>query len=253
MIDVDNIKRDFNRIKELGFVESIRPYSIKNDGAVGNTFEYFLGVSENNLKNADYNGWECKSQRKFTKSASSLFTCKPDFPIKGDSYMREKWGVYDPENQYPHIKVFRTSLYAHRWSVVYGKNKLKLDVDRDEQKLRIYYADLNENILDSSVYWSFKSLKSAASKLKNTLVVKADEKQKDDGKTYFHYTSCKAFIGFNFDKMINLIEDGRARYDNRLGIYRSGKNIGKEHNHGGGIRLTKSDYFEDLFDHNIAL
>ena len=47
--------------------------------------------------------------RKFSKSASSLFTCKPDFPGGGDQYMRNNWGINDPSGDYPHIKVFRTS------------------------------------------------------------------------------------------------------------------------------------------------
>ena len=108
----------------MGYVLSDKPYAEKNDGALGNTFETLLGVSENNLREADFEGWECKSQRKHTKSAASLFTRKPDFPDGGDEYMRENWGVQDTE--YPHIKVFRTSIYAHRWAVVYGKYKMKL-------------------------------------------------------------------------------------------------------------------------------
>ena len=250
MVDVNRVKSEFQRIKNLGFIESDKPFAEKNDGAIGNTFETILGVQENNLKDADFEGWECKSQRQHTKSAASLFTCKPDFPEKGDEYMRENWGINDEE--YPHIKVFRTSIYAHRWSVVYGRYKMKIQIDDAEHKLKILLCDLDEKPIDSSVYWTFDSLRTASSKLKNTFVVKAEEK-KIDGKTHFKYIDGKAFIGFNFEKCIKLIKEGKARYDNRLGVYRSGKNIGKKHNHGGGIRLVKSSDFKEMFDAYIDL
>jgi hypothetical protein len=250
MVTAKRIKAEFQKIKAMGYVISDKPYAEKNDGALGNTFETLLGVTENNRTEADFQGWECKSQRKHTKSAASLFTRKPDFPDGGDEYMRKNWGIQDAE--YPHIKVFRTSIYAHRWSVVYGKYKMKLIIDEKEEKLKINLSNLNESIIDDSVFWSFKSLKDASHKLKNTFVIKAEEKV-INGKIHFKFTEGQAYMNFNFDKFIQLIQDGRIRYDNRLGIYRTGKNIGKKHNHGGGLRLVKSTDYEDIFDEFIKL
>ena len=250
MADIARVKSEFQRIKSLGYILSDKPFAEKNDGALGNTFETILGVKENNLKDADFEGWECKSQRKHTKSAASLFTLKPDYPSGGDEYMRETWGVTDEE--YPHIKVLRTSIYATRWSIIYKANKMKLEIDDAEQKLKIIYADLNEKIVDDSVYFSFDSLRNASSKLKNTFVIKAEEKV-IDGKIHFKFLEGNAFMDFNFNKCLQLIRDGRARYDNRLGIYRTGKNKGKKHNHGGGIRLVKSSDFKEMFDNYIDL
>ena len=250
MVDVNRVKSEFQRIKELGYVLSDKPYAEKNDGAIGNTFETLLGVQENNLRDADFEGWECKSQRQHTKSAASLFTRKPDYPLKGDEYMRENWGIHDEE--YPHLKVFRTSIYAHRWAVVYSKYKMKIKVDDIEEKLRIILCDIHENVIDDSVYWTFDSLREASSKLKNTFVVKAEEKI-IDAKTHFKYTEGRAFIGFSFEKLIEIIKVGKARYDNRLGVYRTGKNKGKKHNHGGGIRLVKSSDYKEMFDNYIDL
>ena len=250
MISTQRIQSEFNRIKSLGFVVSDKPYAVKNDGAIGNTFESLLGVAENNLRDADFEGWECKSQRKHTKSASSLFTCKPDYPLGGDEYMRENWGIADTE--YPHINVFRTSIYAHRWAVVYGKYKMKIEIDNFDEKLKILLCDLNEKVLDNSVYWSFESLKKASSKLKNTFVVTAEEKI-IDGMVHFKFLTGKAYIGFNFEQCIQLIKDGKVRYDNRLGVYRTGFNMGKKHNHGGGLRLVKSKDYREMFDNFVEL
>ncbi|MDA9636324.1 MvaI/BcnI restriction endonuclease family protein [SAR86 cluster bacterium] len=245
MADIEKAKREFQRIKSLGYVLSDKPFAKKNDGAIGNTFETLLGVEENNLRDADFEGWECKSQRKHTNSASSLFTRKPDYPHGGDEYMRENWGIKDTE--FPNLKVFRTSIYYHRWSMVYNKYKMRLRINEPNERLEIILCDLDENIIDESVYWSFKSLKEASSKLKNTFVVKAEEKTINE-KVYFKYIEGTVYMNFNFGNLIKLIKDGKARYDNRLGVYRTGDKRGKKHNHGGGIRLVSSDSYKDLFD-----
>ena len=39
MVDVNRVKSEFQRIKNLGFIESDKPFAEKNDGAIGNTFE----------------------------------------------------------------------------------------------------------------------------------------------------------------------------------------------------------------------
>ena len=250
MVSIQRVKSEFQRIKGMGYVLSDKPYTEKNDGALGNTFESLLGVRENNLTGADFEGWECKSQRLHSKSAASLFTLKPDFPQGGDEHMRENWGV--PDKDYPHIKTFRTSIYAHKWGIVYEQYKMKLEVDDENEKLKIILCDMDETVKDDSVYFSFESLKRASSKLKNTFAIAAEEKV-IDGKIHFKFLTGTAYMGFSFTKLIQLIKQGKARYDNRLGVYKSGEYIGRKHNHGGGIRLVKASYYKELFDHAIEL
>ena len=56
MVDKQLIISEFQRIKNLGFVKSNRPNN--RDGGIGNTFEDYLGVQENNLREADFEGFE---------------------------------------------------------------------------------------------------------------------------------------------------------------------------------------------------
>ncbi len=56
MKNIDKLKKEFNRIKKMGFVDCTRPNNI--DGGIGNTFEDLLGVEENNKKEADFKGFE---------------------------------------------------------------------------------------------------------------------------------------------------------------------------------------------------
>ncbi|MBC6415109.1 MAG: hypothetical protein GDA46_01790 [Bdellovibrionales bacterium] len=65
-------------------------------------------------------------------------------------------------------------------------------------------------------------------------------------KIHFKYISLNAFQNFDFNNFISMLENGLIRYDHRWGVYRSGKNKGKPHNHGGGFRIQKSK-IKDFF------
>jgi len=162
-----------------------------NDGGAGNTFEYHLGVVENNLTNPDFAGFEIKTKKTFTHSAISLFTKKPSSKEYGDNYMREQFGI--PDKRYSKIKCFRTSIYANRYSEVYGKYKIKLGVNRKQRKLYFEVYDLNEKLIDNNVFWTFDSIQKGSKKLNNLIIINANKK-KIDGKDHFNYTDAKVLI-----------------------------------------------------------
>jgi hypothetical protein len=239
-MDTSRLEEEFQRIKALGFIPNVKQDS--NDGGAGNTFEECLGVQENNLKEPDFEGFEVKTKKDYLKSKSpiSLFTLKPSSPKDGDGYMRENWGV--PDSIYENVLCFRTSLYAHRWSVVYGKDKFKVDVNMKEERVYIVKATLEEKITDKTVYWTFEDVHRGAKKLQNLFLVDAQTK-KINGKDFFHFTNATVFIDYLGDSnFIDLLAAGSIRYDNRLGVYGpSTSKAGKPHNHGGGFRLDKKN------------
>lgn len=240
----DKIKSEFLRIKSLGFVENVK--SDSNDGGAGNTFETLLGVRENNLRDPDFEGFEVKTKKQLSHSFISLFTQKPSHPQDGDNYMRHQFGV--PDKNYPNVKCFRTSLYAHRTSKVYNKYMMSIKLNRDENKLSLICSDLNSNLIDDTVYWTFDDLKNYTKKLANMFVVNATVKN-IGGKDHYHYTNATVYMGYKgFDNFLQLIDTGLIRYDNRLGVY--GPNTGKSgqpHNHGGGLRVGPKN-IHMLFD-----
>src|SRR3990167_9173152 len=61
-------------IKNKGWIKTARP---GNDGAVGNTLEDLLEISENNLPIPNAAEWELKAQRKSTTSLTTLFHMEP--------------------------------------------------------------------------------------------------------------------------------------------------------------------------------
>ena len=252
---LEKIKKEFQRIKSLGFLENVK--SDKNDGGAGNTFEHHLGVTENNLTDPDFEGFEIKTKKQFTHSAMSLFTKKPSSLEYGDQYMRQQFGL--PDKNYPKVKCFRTSIYAHRFSKVYEKYKIKLGVNKDEKKLYFEVYDLNEKLIDNKVYWTFDYIKSGSVKLNNMLIVNAGVK-KMNGKDHFQFTDATALMNYKgFGNLINQIENGVIRYDNRLGVYgpdtktKDGRSLaGTPHNHGGGLRIAPKE-IKKLFETCLEL
>jgi len=236
MTSLERIKCDFERIKQLGFVEDKRPNS--RDGGIGNTYEDLLGIQENNLKLADYLGYEIKSKRQFNSSYLSLFCKSPSYPKGVNSYLRETYGENRDVN-HPEAKKLYASVFGHRNAEIYGKYNMKLEIDYQTEKLFLQIKNLENHLLDS-VYWTFEDLKLASSKLKSLMLVLADE-QKKDGKRFYHYNKAEIFHNFSFNKLLESIEKGDIMFDIRIGIYNSGKNKGKTHDHGSGFRIKREN------------
>lgn len=101
-MNIQKIISEFNRIKNLGFIKSTRSH---NTG-IGKTFEDNLGITENNLKDSDFEGFEVKSQRFIANSKITLFTKSPSFPDHANNYLRLNYGK--PDKEFPEISTLRT-------------------------------------------------------------------------------------------------------------------------------------------------
>lgn len=226
----------------MGFVKCTRPNN--TDGGIGNTFEDLLGVAENNKKEADFKGFEVKSKRLFNSSYVSLFTKSPDNPKRANSYMRENFGEIRDENHSDKKKLY-ASVFGHRDSTVYSKYKMKLNVDRQNNKLDLVIKDLKDKNL-ATVSWDFATLVKASIKMKDLLLVFADTKTVNK-KNQYHFTEGEIYKDFDIDKFLKEIEKGGIMFDIRIGVYNSGKSYGKTHDHGSGFRV-KAQNFKNLYD-----
>lgn len=251
-MDHEKIKQEFLRIKKLEFIPNIK--ADLNDGGAGNTFEHHLGVKENNSRDADFDQFEVKTKKYLKgKSPISLFTQRPSSNYD-DNYMRDNWGVAD--KRYPNINRFSTSIYANRWSLVYKKHYMKIEVDRNNQRVYLVRADLEFNVIDRNVYWSFSDIQKGSTKLKNMFLVGVEVKNIND-KEHYHFTDATVFTDYLGDQnFIDLIEQGVVRYDNRIGVYgpttKPANKIGTSHNHGGGFRVPKN-HIEKLYKTKIEI
>ncbi|MDY6025127.1 MvaI/BcnI family restriction endonuclease [Bergeyella zoohelcum] len=241
MNNIEKLKQEFYRIKALGFVENTRPNN--KDGGIGNTFEDLLGVVENNKSEADFYDFEIKSQRAFNTSVISLFTKAPEFPKGANSFLRETYGEVRDEN-HSNKKILYASVYGNRDAEIYSKYKMRLNVNRQEEKLELVIKDLEDKIL-TSVYWSFSLLEKSSKKLKNLFLVFAETK-KEGEKSFCFFKSGNIYYNFDFQKFLTEIENGNIQFDIRIGVYNSGRNYGKTHDHGSGFRV-KRENFQNLY------
>ena len=247
MNNIEIIKKEFYRIKSLGFVKSTRPNN--TDGDIGNTFEDYLGVKENNHKKADFMGFEVKSRREFTSSYMSLFTKSPTSPKGANRFLKDTFGRGD--SMFPELKSLHTSIFAHRWNSVYDMYKMKLHIDDVNDELVLQIADKNEKIISENVNWTYASLQKAMNKMKNLFVVSAQVK-KQEGETYYFFDKATCYFGLNFERFISVLSNGNIMFDIRIGVYKSGKNIGKPHDHGSGFRI-KPEKISEFYNNEIIL
>lgn len=248
MKNLNEIKRKFKEIKKMGFVKSTRPNN--RDGGIGNTLEDLLGISENNHKLPDYKNFEIKSQRDLTSSLLSLFSKSPNHPQRANTFLRLNYGEIRDGN-FPNNKKFYATLSTKRDSIIYEKYKTELLIDKEEERLTLRIYNLNEKSWSDNVYWDFKSLEKASKKLSNVMFVNAEIKHLD-GETYFHFNEATVYETFNFNNFILLIKEGNIFIDFRIGVYNSGKNIGKTHDHGTGFRINPKDLHK-LYENTITL
>jgi hypothetical protein len=235
-MDKEKIITEFNRIKELGFIQSKR----KHNTGIGKTFEDYLGVTENNDKLPDFEGFEVKSQRALTSSFLTLFTKSPSHPSGANTYLRDTYGEYYEE--YPKLKKLHTSIFSNKFNTYLNRYGFKIVNDKDLQLIRIEVKSIETGkVIDNSVYWTYQEIELALfKKLEALFYVNADCKMVNDDE-HFHYTSSKIYLNPTLENLLNLIDDGKMMVDIRIGSYKSGKNKGKTHDHGTGFRIKPSD------------
>ncbi|MCG5643687.1 MvaI/BcnI family restriction endonuclease [Flavobacteriaceae bacterium LSUCC0859] len=237
MNKVEKIVKEFNRIKKLGFVKSNR---VKNkDGGIGNTFEDYLGVEENNLKDPDFEGFEIKTQRELTSSYITLFSKSPSYPKGANAILKEKYGEVR-DSSFPDLKKLYASVFGNKWSEVYGKYFMKMHVDYSNN--RVYLHVKNGGEIYDEVYWNFEDLEKGLNKLNKLFVVSAEQKSIDNI-YHYHYNSGTVFLDIDFNEFLKILENGFIQFDIRIGVYKSGKNYGKPHDHGSGFRIKKESLY----------
>lgn len=94
-------------------------------------------------------------------------------------------------------------------------------------------------------------MREASRKLQNLFLVLAETKKENDI-DYCYFSKANIFYDFCFEKFLEQIEKGNIQFDIRIGVYNSGKNYGKTHDHGSGFRIKK-EFFNNLYSSNEEL
>jgi len=240
---LQSFKKDFLIIKNKGFVLSNRTH----DTGIGKTFEDFIGIVENNNSLADYQGvLELKSSRELTKSMLTLFTKSPTNPPKVNSYLREKYGEPDEESE--GLKTLHTTFSAVKFNTFVNRYGFKIEIDETAKKILLLVKDLaTGEIIDKNIWYNFETLKEIIEhKCQHIAFINAENKR-EEGKEYFKFNKAFLLKNITFEKFIKAVKEGVIVYDIRIGVYRSGKNKGKTHDHGSGFRIMKN-HLSNIFD-----
>ena len=90
--------------------------------------------------------------------------------------------------------------------------------------------------INTSKIWFITTIET---KCKFIAFISAKHKKEDD-KELFHFEKAILLSGLTFEKFLEAVKKGYIQYDIRIGVYRTGKNKGKSHDHGSGFRIKKN-------------
>ena len=214
---LNQIKKALQELSKKGWIKSNRSH---NTG-IGKTLEDYLGITENNIALPDFGVMELKSQRLNTLSMMTLFTKSPEGITNAE--IRKRFGYPDPE--FPKIKILHQTIFDGK------KNRMGFQATIDEKQGKLLILK-NGKLLG---HYSLAFLRQkAVEKIGNGLILVRAETKNTRGHEYFHYKDAYLLKEIDPTKFLT-----HSKYDIRLGVYHSGKNAGKPHDHGSAFRLTE--------------
>ncbi len=240
ILTIDQIEKEFEKIRGK-WIPCDRPDSLTSDGAAGSFLEDLLGIPDNSRKGPDHGGWEIKSRSALTTAAGSLGSLSPSHPFLSNNWMRDQWGK--PSDKYPNVNVLNASLLVDRPRNVYGRYSMSLKLADSEKRMYLVVEDSHTGLTDQQIYFDYSAIRDSVVKLHNTLFVKYRSITDDDltspgrGAPKFSYDEAVIYMGFDFDKFMDLLRRGKIQFDLRFGTRSDGSGGGKSKNRGNAFRL----------------
>ena len=256
----EELIESIREISDEGWHKSVKnTINTRNDGAVGNTLEKLLGITENNLPIPNAAEWELKGQRKDTKSLITLKHIEPSptavrfvphilLPLYG--WKHKHAGKKHPDTEMSFRSTTKAAQFTSRgFTISIDRTQRKIrfifdssQVDTSQPDIKEWLSSVEKRVglgpITPEPYWGFEDLKYAfGTKLKNCFNIVADRKIVDSHE-YFKYEQLFILTGFSFDKLLDCFDRGRAfvDFDARTG-----------HNHGTKFRL-KQDQLPVIYD-----
>lgn len=234
--DLQELEEKFNSDIKGKWIEFERI----SDGSIGNKLETELGKTINNSTSADWNSIELKSKNEKSSSLITLFSCAPT----NSNILRKTYGKeVRVENSKPYKRLNATIGTKNKTNSKTYPYDFKINVNKNKEKcISIIVYDKKGNIVnDNDFYWNRESLRNGINKIKNIALFSARTKIENQ-KQYVQFNNFKT-KHFNETKFFELIDNGTIKIDIRMGMYQTGKNTGKLHDHGTGFRITQK-YFD---------
>ncbi|MBI4684174.1 MAG: glycosyl hydrolase [Nitrospirae bacterium] len=224
LLTVQYLKKQLQEIKSLGFIKTHLPH----DPGVGRTLEDLLGLKENNFRIPDVGEVEVKAHRLDSSSMLTIATKAPQ-PRGANRIIFEHYKYRDSDGYYNvHSTVYGSRFNPQGFKMTFRKGKLFLE-------------NTPHNIM---AYWDENIFKDVLVSKSNTIffALAKTQGEKRSPNEQFHYIEAYLLHNLNADKFHAAIAEDYLKVDIRIGVYRSGKNKGKYHDHGTGFRMNKKDF-----------
>ena len=231
----------FNSIRNMNYVKSINNY---NSG-VGLTFEKLLGKEVDCFSMPDFEGIEIKTKVNNSKTPINLFKLTPN----GSDFFETKrildlYGYYQNKNS--KNKVFNATITANKLYKVGPKNYFSLKIDYSKKKLVFLVFNEQKELIDDTSFWELSKIENALiRKMKLFALVNASQKIINKEK-YFWYNCITIYQLISFKRFLELLENGKISITFSIDFFKSGKRIGKFHDHGTNFGIYIKD-IEKLF------
>ena len=238
-----DLKNKFETIKKNGKNKSLR----KSTTGLGYTFETLLNKKEDNKFLPDYKGIEIKTKLGYSKYGISLFTLTPR-SNNNELAINRIYNNYSYKKD--QFRSFKGNVYSKSTNIIGNKYILKTKIDYENKKIILLISDINLNLLDDTIYWTFDSIKERLyTKLQYLALIKGYP-YRINNTTYYKYTNIDFYKLTNFENFIYLLENDLIYITFNISTYKSGKLKGNIHDHGTSFRI-RTIALDILFDEII--
>ena len=211
-MNLDKFKQEFQKLKNKGFVPSLRNGST----GIGYTFEKLLGLKENNLALPDIENIEIKAHRDNSNSLITLFTFNNKVWQISPLEAIKKYGSYDQNG--------RLGMY-YTMSLTPNSTGLFLIVNSQTISVQHTSGEIRATWQLCQFAERFKQ------KIPALLLVSAHTEERD-GKEYFHFYRVQLMRETSDQLLAELFKTGNLLVDLRL--HDKGTSA---RNHGTGFRI----------------
>jgi len=240
---MDNVKK-LN--KELYLIECKNWVISQGRGtsAAGQTLELLLNKKLDSIPLADKYGIEIKSRSLHSDYPLHLFCATFDNrPLEIQRLF--DIGAYTCKND-SDFKAFNTSVSAVCYKTIRW-NKYKINVDYNEEKVKLLIYKPSANIPYSEMSWSFYELENRLNhKLKYMVLVSVLRDIKNDN-VYFKYIKPKFYKLRGFREFLKLVETGEICVTFKINQFKSGERKGQILDRGTSFDININS-LEKLFE-----
>lgn len=230
------------QIEPLLNIEHTLPDSYKRHHGTGGDFlEHLLGKKIDNVSSPDlFNKIELKTKLESSSSLISLITKAPN----NGNLLRTEYGktAINDNDGLPYKRLNATIRYSN---FIKSKNPytFKLNFDEQEERLYILVKDSVSGIIldENRIYYNFADLQKVVDNKLKIVALVSFSKREENNKWIYKYKNFN-IVNINTDLLLDLIKTDKIKLDVRMGMYKTGKNKGRLHDHGTGLRISAQDF-----------